>query len=115
MKTADTADLVDDPKLIAKYSKRGENIVITDRGRPVAILIPFDDSLGQLGVKLDLALKLFSDKTIGLSKAAKIANMSIEQFLGAIKPFELEVCDFPEGELLDELKGLDIEPSTKGN
>jgi len=113
MKTAGSKDLGNDPGLISKCSKRGENVVITNRGKPVAITIPFDKSLLELGLQVDLAVKLFADKTVGLTKAAKIAGMSTERFLEAIEHLEIDVVDMAEDELMDELESLEVRTTTK--
>jgi predicted HTH domain antitoxin len=66
----------------------------------------FYSQLLNLGVNKSLALHLFEKKIVTLSQAAKIAGLSIDDFLDILKGTEIDVVDYPENEVDTDLENI---------
>jgi len=97
-------DLRINSSTLLKDAEAGRVSVITKRGRPSAIALPFDERLCRLGVNKDLALRLFESDSISLAKAAKVAEVTVDEFLDLLKAAGIVAVDYPPEELDDELK-----------
>ena len=53
---------------------------------------------------MDLALLLFEKKLITLAKAAKIANVTLDEFMDLLAHTGVEAVDYPADELDTEVK-----------
>jgi len=89
-----------------KDAEEGRLSIITKHGAPIIIAVPFDSQLLNLGVNKSLALHLFEKKVVTLSQAAKIAKLSIDDFLEILKTTDIDVVDYPENELEMDLKNI---------
>lgn len=85
-------------------AEAGRLSVITKRGKPTALTIPFDRRLIELGLSKDLALFLFENKFITLAKAAKIACVTLDSFMEMLSNVSTAAVDYPVSELDDEMK-----------
>ena len=97
-------DLRINSSTLLKGAEEGRLSLITKRGRPSALAVPFDERLCKLGVNRDLALHLFEAGSVSLAKAAKIAGVSIDQFLSLLASAGIPAVDYPPEELDDEMK-----------
>ena len=66
--------------------------------------MPFDERLLSLGVHRSLALHLLEGGRLTLSQAAKVAGVSIEEFMELLAETDIPAVDYPPEELADELK-----------
>lgn len=89
---------------LLKGAERGELGLITKYGKPAILAIPFDDSLLQHGVHRALALNLFKSRQLTLAQAAKIAGMSLEEFMQLLAEAGIDAVDYPAEELDRELE-----------
>ncbi|MDA3941128.1 MAG: UPF0175 family protein [Spirochaetia bacterium] len=87
-------------------AKKGQISIITKHGKPAILALPFDRQLLEVGINLDLAVKLYENKIISLSKAAKIASLSMEEFIDLIQDTGICVVDYSPEELNEEMKVL---------
>ena len=55
--------------------------VISRNGKPLTLNIPFDDRLIMLGAHKALAIKLYDEEILTLSKAARYADVKIDEFI----------------------------------
>ena len=62
---------------LVRDAEAGRVSIITKRGRPSALTVPFGRRLLELGVDKDLALTLFEHKLLTMEKAAKLADFEI--------------------------------------
>lgn len=67
----------------------GRIAVLTKRGRPAALTVPFSERALALGVPLDLALQLFEGGTLTLVKSAQLASMSVSEFMDLLARFDI--------------------------
>jgi predicted HTH domain antitoxin len=91
-----TGDLVSD-------AQAGRLSVITRHGRPALLAVPFTQSLLELGVDRALAVKMFEQGLVTLSKAARFAGVTMEEFLDVLKQADVDAVDYPVEELEQEL------------
>ena len=91
---------------LIKDAEKGRLSIITKHGRPKILAVPFNSQLLNLGVNKSLALHLFEKKIITLSQAAKIAGLSIDEFLDLLKETEIDVVDYPENEVDTDLENI---------
>lgn len=69
---------------IGEYAQNAESgvmSVISRNGKPLTVNIPFDDLLLELGAHKSLAVKLFEEGTLSLSKAARYAGLKTDHFI----------------------------------
>jgi antitoxin (DNA-binding transcriptional repressor) of toxin-antitoxin stability system len=84
-------------------AEQGRLAVITRHGRPAILAIPFDDRLLSLGVQRAVALRLFETRSLSLAQGAKLAGLSIEEFLELLGREEAVAVDYPPEELAEEI------------
>lgn len=72
----------------------------------MSIAIPFTDSLLQEGIHIELAIRLYEEQVLSLRKAAKLAKMPMESFLGKLAALSIDVVDLDSNELADDLAVL---------
>jgi len=85
-----------------KDAEEGRLSVITKRGKPAILAIPFDERSLRLGLDKDLALQLFENGSVTLSKAARIAGLPVSAFMDLLSRCDIPTVDYPVGELKDE-------------
>ncbi|MCU7836554.1 MAG: UPF0175 family protein [gamma proteobacterium symbiont of Taylorina sp.] len=65
----------------ANSAQSGEISIISRSGRPLTINIPFDDVLIEMGAHKSLAIKLYEEEVLSLSKAARYAGVKTDEFI----------------------------------
>lgn len=65
----------------ANQAKLGTMSVISRNGTPLTLNIPFDEQLIMLGAKKALAIKLYEEEILTLTKAAKYAGVKTDAFI----------------------------------
>lgn len=99
-------DLRNNTGQLIRDAENGRLSLITKRGVPMILAVPFDSLLLNLGVNRSLALHLFEKKLVTLSQAAKIAQLSIDEFLEVLKETEINVVDYPSEEVDSDLENI---------
>lgn len=89
-------------KLI-KDAEQGRLAVITKHGRPTILAVPFDEKLLELGLQRTLALRLLEKQHLTLAQAAKLAAVSVEDFMALAGAAGVVVVDYPPEELEAEM------------
>ncbi|MYE23559.1 MAG: type II toxin-antitoxin system prevent-host-death family antitoxin [Gammaproteobacteria bacterium] len=88
---------------LLRNAEDGHLAVITKHGRPTILAVPFDDRLLDVGVHRALALWLFEQSQLTLAQAAKVADLSVEDFMGLLRQAGVVAVDYPPAEIEDEL------------
>lgn len=85
-------------------AEQGRLAVITKHGRPAILAVPFDDRLLSLGVQRAVAVSLFETGRLSLSQGAKLAGISIEEFLELLGQEGVAAVDYAPEELAEEIE-----------
>lgn len=104
MKTFSIRDLREKTEDLVRTAESGEISVVTKYGQPIFMAIPLDESLLKLGIRTALAVRLFEDQTLSLGGAAKIADLSHEEFMQLLGDMAIPVIRYSAEELDAELK-----------
>ena len=106
MDTFTVRDLRERTGALIRDAESGKLSVITKHGKPVFVALPFDDLLIREGVTVALAVHLYQQVEISLGKAAKLADMTRQQFMQLLAEQRIPVASAKPGELADELAGF---------
>jgi prevent-host-death family protein len=91
-----TGDLVRD-------AKAGRLSVVTKHSRPLFVAVPFDEALIKQGVNVSLAATLYNEGVLTLTRAARLAQLSVEAFIEKLGAMGVTVVDYSAEELEHEL------------
>lgn len=95
-------DLRQRPGELLRNAEGGRLAVITKHGRPVILAVPFDDRLLEVGVHRALAVHLFEQRQLTLAQAARVADLTVEDFVDTLGSAGVAAVDYPASELEDE-------------
>ena len=113
MQTFTIRDLRDRTADIVRDAEAGKLSVVTRHGQPVFVAVPFDEILLQEGMRVSLALKLFDDGAVSLRQGAKVAGMSLSEFMVECSARGVPVVRYPAEELKQEMAVLDALPDRR--
>ncbi len=88
---------------LVRGAESGDLAVVTKHGRPVFVAVPMNQHLLEAGVYEALAVKLYADGVLSLSKAARFANSPVEKFLETLAAAGVDAVSYPPEELDEEL------------
>lgn len=106
MQTFTIRDLRDRTGELVRDAEAGKLSIVTKHGQPVFVAVPFDESLIKSGVGVSLAVKLFDEESISLGKAARLAGMSLVEFMDHLGQLRIPVARPQPGELAKELEAF---------
>ena len=89
---------------LVRDAEAGQVSIITKRGKPAVLALPFGSRLLNLGLDKDLALALFERRLVTLGKAARLAGVTQDAFMDLAADAGLVAVDYPPDELTDELR-----------
>ena len=89
---------------LLRNAEHGRFAIVTKHGRPAILAVPFDDRLLDVGVHRALALRLFEQAHLTLAQAAKVADLSVEDFMDLLDQSGVAAVDYPPSELDEELR-----------
>ncbi len=92
---------------LSREADQGRLALVTRHGQPLFVSVPFTDELLQAGVHTALAVNLFKSGDLTSARAAKLAGMSLSQFLAHLSAQGIPVVDFDPFELETELAAFD--------
>jgi len=88
---------------LLKDAEAGQISLITKRGRPAILAVPFDERLFEYGVQRAMALDLFEFGRLTLAQASKLGGLSMEQFVELLGKAGIDAVDYPSSELEEEV------------
>ena len=94
---------------LSREAEEGRLALVTRHGQPLFVSVPFTDDLLQTGVHTALAVSLFKSGETTSARAAKLAHMSLPQFLAHLSAQGIAVVDYAPTELTQELAAFDAE------
>lgn len=93
---------------LSREAEEGRLALVTRHGRPLFVSIPFTDELLGAGVHTALAVNLYKSGDLTSARAAKLAHMSLAQFLAHLSAQGIPVVDHDAQELEQELAAFDV-------
>ena len=84
-------------------AEAGSISIITRNGTPLTVNIPFDDTLVRLGAHRTLAVKLYEEGVLTLSKSAKLAEMPMDEFIAVLGSAGVSVFGYDNDDIQEEL------------
>lgn len=106
MQVFSISDLREKSGELSRESEAGNPSLITRRGKPLMMTVPFTQHLVENGIHVALAEQLYCEGHVTLGRAAKIADMSYAEFAEYLSALNIAVVDYPPEELEDELNVL---------
>lgn len=92
---------------LSREAEEGRLSLVTRHGQPLFVSVPFTEDLLQSGVHTVLAVSLFKAGQMTSARAAKLAGMSLPQFLAHLSDQGIPVVDYSPTELEQELKAFE--------
>jgi prevent-host-death family protein len=89
---------------LLRDAEEGRLSIITKHGRPAILAVPFDERLLSQGVHRSVALHLFEVGQVTLAQAARLADLSLEEFLTLLAEAGIPAVDYSPDELAEELE-----------
>ena len=88
---------------LLRHAEAGQISLITKHGKPAILAVPFDELLIGQGVHRAMALHLFESQQVTLAQAAKLAGLSLEEFVELLGEAGVPAVDYPAEELEEEM------------
>ncbi len=108
MQTFTIRDLRDRTADIVRGAEAGKLSVVTKHGQPVFVAVPFDEAMLQEGVRVSMAVKLFDDDAVTLRQGAKLAGMTLSEFMVECSANNVPVVRYSPEDLEQEMATLDV-------
>lgn len=106
MKTIGIRALRENPGVLSQCAAQGEFLLVTNRNNPISLSVPFNDDLLKAGVHINVAVKLYEEGVLPISKAATLARMSVEAFMEKLALLGVVVVDQASEELEADLDSI---------
>lgn len=88
---------------LSREAESGNVSLITKRGQPLLVNVPFDKLVIDSGVHVSLAVNLFKAGNLSTGMAARVARMSQIEFMELLSTLGIPVASYPANELSTEL------------
>ena len=92
---------------LSREAEEGRLALVTRHGQPLFVSVPFTDEVLEAGVHTTLAVHLFKSGQLTSARAARLARMSLPQFLAHLSNQGIPVVDYDPSELAQELAIFD--------
>ncbi|MFA6921071.1 MAG: type II toxin-antitoxin system prevent-host-death family antitoxin [Gallionella sp.] len=106
METFSICDLRERTGDLVRTAESGNLSIVAKHGHPLFVAVPLDEYVLTQGLSIALACRLFADKVLSLSKAARMANIPVESFIGHLGDMGIPAVDYSARELDHELELL---------
>jgi len=99
-------DMRNNPGKLFSGAKNNRMSILTKNGSPKMLTFPFTKEFLEYGINKYIAIKLFESNFITLSKAANIADITIEEFLDITGEMNIDVVKFDSEEIESDIKNI---------
>jgi predicted HTH domain antitoxin len=107
IETFSVRDLRERTGALTQDAESGHLALVTKRGRPLFVAVPFTEELLKEGVGFSLAVELYRSGVITAARGALLADMGLAEFLEELSALGVPVADSSPDELADELASLE--------
>ena len=104
MQTIGLKDLKTNPAILTKAIANKEYLLISKRGKPIAVTASLDEQVLDVGLRNALLFKAFADGGLSLGQLTKALDKSYEETMKLLSLMGIPVLDY---DLADELATLD--------
>ena len=91
------------PDRLIEGAENGKLSVVTRDGHPIFMAVPYDGSLATENVFVAVAVRLYENEAVSLGRAAKMAGLSISEFIDRLGALKIPVVRYSAEELEREL------------
>ena len=108
MKVVSVREFENDPSEVLRMA-RADLVVVIRRNRPEAMLVQLDEDgiLSEPGVRPALAVSLFKNDALPLGRAARLARMTLADFIQHVSRLGIPVVKGDHASLRGDLGDLD--------
>lgn len=106
MKTFKTTELPAHVDELLRDAAAGKLSLVTKDGEPAFVAVPFTEDMLREGVAVSLAVKLFDEDVISLREGARMAHLSLSEFMSACSARGVPVVRYSPTELEMELANI---------
>ncbi len=107
MDTFSVRDLREHTGALIHGAEAGKLSIVTKRGHPVFLAVPFTDELITLGLRQAIAIQLYKESVLTLVKATKFAGVSLEVFIKTLSDLKISVIQYTMEDVDQELKNFE--------
>jgi predicted HTH domain antitoxin len=107
MKTFSVRDLRERTGALIHGAEAGELSIVTKRGNPVFLAVPFTDELITFGLRHAMAIELYKEGVLTLTKATKLAGISLEGFIKILSDLKISLIQYTMTDVEEELKSFE--------
>jgi prevent-host-death family protein len=97
-------DLSERSEDLLRDAEQGRLALVTKNGRPVFVAVPFDEKLLAHGIDRAMAISLFEAGQVSLGQGARLAGLSLEEFIELLGKLAIPVVNYPPEDLEKELE-----------
>ena len=91
------------PAMLIEEAEGGQVAIVTKDGRPLFLMVPYDERLANEDVHVAVAVRLYENEVISLGRAAKIAGLSVGELIVRLAALNIPVARYSPEELEREL------------
>jgi predicted HTH domain antitoxin len=99
-------ELKENPSALGRELERREIALITKRGRPIGIALPWDDRILEAGYRQTLAIEAYSEGMLTLAQLADVLARSRAETLELLGRLGIATIERSDAELDEELTAL---------
>lgn len=92
---------------LVRRAEAGKLSVVSKRGQPVFVAVPFEEGLIEKGVRVELAVKLYEEEIVSLGRAAKVAALTLGEMVDELGRRKIPVVRHDAGEIRKDLKTVE--------
>ena len=95
--------LIRSPGKLIEDAENGRLAVVTKAGRPLFLAVPYDERLAKEDGHVAVAVRLYESDAVSLGRGARIAGLSISEFIDRLGALQIPVIRYSVEELEREL------------
>lgn len=100
-------DLRERTGALTRDAESGHLSLVTKRGRPLFVAVPFTEEVLKEGIGFPLAMQLYQEGVLTTARAAALADMGLGEFMEALSELDIPVVDYSAEELAEEIAALE--------
>jgi predicted HTH domain antitoxin len=95
--------LIKSPAKLIEGAESGQLAIVTKDGRPLFLVVPYDERLASEDVHVAVAIHLYETEAVSLGRAARIAGYSVRDFIDRLGALKIPIIRYSSEELEREL------------